>query len=67
MLGSLEFCTSTLGTRLILVLGHTQCSAVRGATKMSFETQGASKRRRETMEIGRFRPFSGQKSASASF
>ena len=34
MLGSLEFCTSTLGTRLILVLGHTQCSAVKGATKM---------------------------------
>lgn len=40
MLGSLEFCTSTLGTRLIVVLGHTQCSAIKGATKMFLESGG---------------------------
>mmetsp|Transcript_23605 Transcript_23605/g.51335 ORF Transcript_23605/g.51335 Transcript_23605/m.51335 type:complete len:783 (-) Transcript_23605:301-2649(-) len=40
MLGSLEFCTSTLGTRLILVLGHTQCSAIKGATKMFLQSGG---------------------------
>ncbi|CAK9027065.1 unnamed protein product [Durusdinium trenchii] len=40
MLGSLEFCTSSLGTQLILVLGHTQCTAVRGATKMFLESGG---------------------------
>ncbi|CAK8988785.1 unnamed protein product [Durusdinium trenchii] len=32
MVGSLEFCTGKLGTRLILVLGHTQCGAIAGAT-----------------------------------
>ncbi|CAJ1384010.1 unnamed protein product [Effrenium voratum] len=33
MVGSLEFCTGKLGTRLILVLGHTQCGAIAGATQ----------------------------------
>ena len=32
MVGSLEFCTGKLGSRLILVLGHTQCGAIAGAT-----------------------------------
>ena len=32
MVGSLEFCTGKLGSRLILVLGHTKCGAVYGAT-----------------------------------
>eukprot|EP00435_Cladocopium_sp_Y103_P023887 s1528_g5.t2 len=32
MVGSLEFCTGKLGARLILVLGHTHCGAVYGAT-----------------------------------
>ena len=33
MVGSLEFCVSKLGTRLILVLGHTQCGAITGAVR----------------------------------
>ena len=33
MVGSLEFCTGALGSRLVLVLGHTKCGAVYGATK----------------------------------
>ena len=32
MVGSLEFCTGKLRSRLILVLGHTKCGAVYGAT-----------------------------------
>ena len=32
MVGSLEFCTGKLGARMILVLGHTNCGAVYGAT-----------------------------------
>ncbi|CAL1159755.1 unnamed protein product, partial [Cladocopium goreaui] len=32
MVGSLEFCTGKLGSRLIMVLGHTQCGAIAGAT-----------------------------------
>ena len=31
-LGSLEFCTGALNTRLIFVLGHTNCGALKGAT-----------------------------------
>eukprot|EP00439_Symbiodinium_sp_Y106_P033467 s1436_g4.t1 len=31
MVGSLEFCASKLGTKLIMVLGHTQCGALTGA------------------------------------
>ena len=31
-LGSLEFCTGALKTRLIFVLGHTNCGALKGAT-----------------------------------
>mmetsp|Transcript_68469 Transcript_68469/g.161087 ORF Transcript_68469/g.161087 Transcript_68469/m.161087 type:complete len:509 (-) Transcript_68469:40-1566(-) len=33
MVGSLEFCTGKLGSRLILVLGHTKCGAIVGATQ----------------------------------
>eukprot|EP00435_Cladocopium_sp_Y103_P065883 s326_g27.t4 len=43
MVGSLEFCISKLKSRLILVLGHTHCSAVYGATKAYFDTVQAAK------------------------
>ena len=33
MLGSLEFCTGKLGSRLVMVLGHTKCGAIVGATQ----------------------------------
>ncbi|CAJ1390281.1 unnamed protein product [Effrenium voratum] len=33
MVGSLEFCAGKLGSKLILVLGHTQCGAIAGATQ----------------------------------
>lgn len=33
MMGSVEFCCSTLGSRLIVVLGHTECRAVEGAAR----------------------------------
>eukprot|EP00913_Durusdinium_trenchii_P030596 g28655.t1 len=36
MVGSLEFATGKLGTRLILVLGHTACGAINGATQTYF-------------------------------
>ena len=40
IVGSLEFCTGKLGAQLVLVLGHTQCGAVAGATKTSRRVQG---------------------------
>eukprot|EP00439_Symbiodinium_sp_Y106_P070688 s137_g12.t1 len=36
MIGSLEFCTGNLGARLVMVLGHTKCGAIYGATKAHF-------------------------------
>ena len=39
LVGSLEFCTGKLGSRLILVLGHTKCGAIYGATKTFLDAQ----------------------------
>ena len=33
MVGSLEFCCGKLGSKLILVMGHTKCGAIAGATQ----------------------------------
>ena len=43
MVGSLEFCTGKLGSRLILVLGHTQCGAIAGACQTQQSQSGESK------------------------
>jgi len=42
ILGSLEFCTGALNTRLIFVLGHTACGALKGATA-AYLSQGEKK------------------------
>ena len=39
VLGSLEFCTGALNTRLIFVLGHTACGAIKGATKAYLDSK----------------------------
>ena len=44
MVGSLEFCTGKLGSRLVLVLGHTKCGAVYGATKTFLDGQASPKK-----------------------
>jgi len=43
MVGSLEFATGKLGSRLILVLGHTKCGAIAGATQTYLAAQGPQK------------------------
>ena len=43
MVGSLEFCTGKFGSRLILVLGHTKCGAIYGATKTYLDSQPGKK------------------------
>jgi len=40
MVGSVEYAVSALGTNLILVLGHTKCGAIAGATKMMLNNKG---------------------------
>ena len=39
MVGSVEFCTGKLDVRMILVLGHTKCGAVYGATNAYLEAK----------------------------
>ena len=36
MLGSLEFATKIAGSKLIVVLGHTSCGAIKGAVRADF-------------------------------
>ncbi|MEQ1828895.1 MAG: SulP family inorganic anion transporter [Pirellula sp.] len=47
VLGSLEYCCSVVGTKLIVVLGHTQCATVAAAADVSeFGSEPASKSER---------------------
>jgi len=39
VVGSLEYCIGPLGSKLILVLGHTKCGAMMGATQMMLNAQ----------------------------
>ena len=41
MVGSLEFSTGKLGAQLILVLGHTKCGAIYGATNAYLEAKNS--------------------------
>ena len=41
MVGSLEFCCGKLGSKLILVMGHTKCGAIAGATATYLANKGA--------------------------
>jgi len=44
MVASLEYCIGNLGTKLILVLGHTSCGAIAGATKTYLAKKGCSEK-----------------------
>ena len=48
MVGSLEFCAGKLGSKLIMVMGHTQCGAIAGAAK----TYLANKDSKDTKSAG---------------
>mmetsp|Transcript_38338 Transcript_38338/g.68558 ORF Transcript_38338/g.68558 Transcript_38338/m.68558 type:complete len:753 (-) Transcript_38338:104-2362(-) len=48
VMGSLEFCTGALGTKLILVLGHTKCGAINGATKDYLSNKGKPRQQAAT-------------------
>merc|ERR1712187_82057 len=42
LVGSIEYAVSVLGTNLIVVLGHTKCGAIAGATKTMISNRGNS-------------------------
>ena len=51
MVGSLEFATGKLGSRLILVLGHTKCGAIYGATKTYLDSNQPAKKARTAQQF----------------
>src|SRR5271166_1223822 len=46
LVGSVEFAASQFGTRLVVVMGHTQCGAIR-ATMQALEAEGAAESRNQ--------------------
>lgn len=43
MVGSLEFCLGALKTKMVLVLGHTACGAIKGATSTYLQSKSGKK------------------------
>ncbi len=55
LVGSIEFATSQFGTRLVVVMGHTQCGAV-GATVRALERGGAPDSTNLSSIVDRIKP-----------
>jgi carbonic anhydrase len=55
LVGSVEFAASQFGTRLVVVMGHTQCGAVR-ATVQALEHGGAPESKNQKSIVDRIRP-----------
>ena len=43
VVGSLEFCLGALNTKMVLVLGHTACGAIKGATSTYLQAKSGNK------------------------
>ena len=43
MVGSLEFCLGALNTKMVMVLGHTACGAIKGATATYLQCKAGNK------------------------
>jgi carbonic anhydrase len=55
LVGSVEFASSQFGTRLVVVMGHTQCGAIR-ATMQALEAEGAAESRNQQSIVDRIKP-----------
>jgi carbonic anhydrase len=53
VLGSLEFCVAALQSKMVLVLGHTACGAIKGATATYLQAKSGNK-----PQAGILEPFS---------
>ena len=52
MVGSLEFCLGALNTKMVLVLGHTACGAIKGATSTYLQAKSGNKPQVKYGELG---------------
>merc|ERR1712045_694466 len=50
ILASVEYAVSALGTKLLVVLGHTKCGALAGATKVALSDGGSSPASRSCLD-----------------
>ncbi|MGH7434604.1 MAG: carbonic anhydrase [Polyangiaceae bacterium] len=55
LVGSVEFATSNFGTRLVVVMGHTQCGAIR-ATLQALEAEGQAESKNQQSIVDRIKP-----------
>eukprot|EP00438_Fugacium_kawagutii_P020393 Skav222019 [mRNA] locus=scaffold2914:5084:10401:+ [translate_table: standard] len=52
VLGSLECCVGALNTKMILILGHTNCGAIKGATSQYLTNKGKTEVSEPTNALG---------------
>jgi carbonic anhydrase len=64
LVGSVEFASSQFGTRLVVVMGHTQCGAIR-ATMRALEAEGAAESRNQQSIVDRIKPHVAHLAARA--
>ena len=55
LVGSVEFASSQFGTRLVVVMGHTRCGAIR-ATLQALEAEGAAESKNQQSIVDRIKP-----------
>ena len=55
LVGSVEFASSNFGTRLVVVMGHTQCGAIR-ATLQALEAEGTAPSKNQQSIVDRIKP-----------
>jgi carbonic anhydrase len=55
LVGSVEFASSQFGTRLVVVMGHTRCGAIR-ATLKALESEGVAESRNQQSIVDRIKP-----------
>jgi carbonic anhydrase len=58
LIGSVEFASSNFGTRLVVVMGHTQCGAIR-ATLKALEAEGEAESKNQQSIVDRIKPHIG--------
>jgi carbonic anhydrase len=51
VLGSLEFCVAALQSKMVLVLGHTACGAIKGATATYLQAKSGNKPQAGILEL----------------
>ena len=63
LVGSVEFASSNFGTRLVVVMGHTRCGAIRAALQ-ALEAEGAAASKNQQSIVDRIKPHIAELASS---